>query len=270
MRGYLANPPDIYRNGRLMVVIGGYHCMEELYFFCSHHAISRGYSVLVFDGPGQGGTLIESGLKVSNNYGEVLSSVLDVAAVYGTWRRKIVMGLSFGGLLCLQAASSSNIAAQVHAVVADPAELNLIDTIRWRIPFAQGVYHQLPESRPLAIWLLEVVLARLAAGDDMAGWTLRGGMLVHGCNTPMQYLKSIHEFDNAPILGRIKTPVLITRAQKDQTGDQAEIVYQKLVNCEKKSFLVFRDEEGTAEHCQTGARMLFSERVFAWLDENLS
>lgn len=271
LRGYLVNPPDTYRNGRLMVVIGGYDSpMEELYFFCSHHALSRGYSVLVFDGPGQGGTLIESGLKLSHDYDDVLSSVLDVAAEYGTWRQTAVMGLSLGGLLCLQAASGPKTASRVQAVVADPAELNLIDAFRSRLPFPQTVCDQLPDGPAWAAWLLELILGRMATGSGMAGWALRRGMLVHGCTTPMEYVKSLHEFDNEPFLEKIKIPVLITRAQKDEIGDQAENVYRKLVNCDKKGFLVFRDEEGAAEHCQTGARMLFSEKVFAWLDETLS
>jgi esterase/lipase len=95
-------------------------------------------------------------------------------------------------------------------------------------------------------------------------------MLVHGCHTPLDYMISLQEFDNQPILGQIKIPVLITRAQKDEMSDQAELVYHKLINCEKKTFMIFRDDDGAYKNCETGARMLFSERVFAWLDETLS
>jgi alpha-beta hydrolase superfamily lysophospholipase len=108
MCGYLNNPLDTYRNGRQMVVIGGYDApMEELYFFCTHHTLSRGYSVAVFDGPGQGGTLLEFGMKMSYNYDEVFASVLEVVAEHGTWRQAVVMGLSLDGLLCLKAISGA-------------------------------------------------------------------------------------------------------------------------------------------------------------------
>lgn len=271
MLGYLINPPDTYRNGRLMIVIGGYDSpMEEVYFFCGHHALSRGYSVLLFDGPGQGGTLIESGMKLSHNYDQVLASVLRVATEHGSWTQTIVMGLSLGGLLCLQAVSGEKVASRIHAVVADPAELNLIDAFRSRLPFSQSINGQLPEGPPWASWLLDLFLSHKAGGNNMIGWALRRGMLVHGCSKPMDWVKSLHEFDNGPILGRIKVPVLITRAQKDEIGDQAAEVYEKLAGCEKKTFMVFKDEDGAAEHCQTGARMFYSEKVFAWLDETLS
>lgn len=272
LAGYLANPPDTYRNGRLMVVIGGYDApMEELYFFCTHHALTRGYSVLVFDGPGQGGTLIEFGMKLAHNYDVVLGSVLDVAATHGTWKQTIVMGLSLGGLLCLKAvASSPKTASHFHALVADPAELNLIDAFRSRLPFPQSLCDQLPEGPAWAAWLMGIVLNRIAAGHSLGGWALRRGMLVHGCDNPMAYVKTLHEFDNESVLGQIRIPTLITRAEKDEIGDQAGTVYRKLINCENKQLIVFKDVDGAAEHCQTGARMLFSEAVFAWLDETLS
>jgi alpha-beta hydrolase superfamily lysophospholipase len=271
MRGYLANPLDTYRNGRLIVIISGHDApMEELYFFCTHHALSRGYSIVAFDGPGQGGTLLESGMKLSHDFGEVLASVLDVAAEHGTWRRTVVMGLPLGGPLCLKAVSGSKMAARVHAVVADPAELNLIDTFRARLSFPQNMLERLPNGPAWAIWLLHIILRRMAASQSVAGWALRRGMLVHGCHTPLDYMISLQEFDNQPILGQIKIPVLITRAQKDEMSDQAELVYHKLINCEKKTFMIFRDDDGAYKNCETGARMLFSERVFAWLDETLS
>jgi pimeloyl-ACP methyl ester carboxylesterase len=271
MRGYLMNPLDASRNGRLMVVIGGYDSpMEELYFFCGHHALSRGYSVLIFDGPGQGGSLIEAGMNLSHNYDKVLANVLRAASEHGSWRQTVVMGLSLGGLLCLQAVSSEKNASRIHALVADPAELNLIDAFRSRLPFPQSICDQLPEGPPWAAWLLDLFLRQKAGGNNMIGWALRRGMLVHGCSTPIEWVKSLHEFDNESILGGIKMPVLITRAEKDEIGNQAANVYERLVNCEKKTFMVFEDEDGAAEHCQTGARMFYSERVFAWLDETLS
>ena len=54
-------------------------------------------------------------------------------------------------------------------------------------------------------------------------------MLVHVCNSPIEYMKSLHEFDNESILGEINIPVLITRAPKDKIGDQAEIIYNRLL-----------------------------------------
>lgn len=141
----------------------------------------------MFDGPGQGGTLLESGLNMSHNFDEVLASVLDVAGEYSTWQHTVVMGLSLGGLLCLKAVSGFNMATRVHAVVANPAELNLMDAIRVRTPFPHSVRERLPKEPFWAGWLLGILPRRMAAAQNASGWVLRRAMLVHGCQTPLDY-----------------------------------------------------------------------------------
>lgn len=271
MRGYLANPPAAATpKDRLLIAISGYDApMEEMYFFISHHALSRGYSVLVFDGPGQGGTLLESDMKLSHVYDEVLISVLDIAAQHGNWTHTVVEGLSLGGLLCLQAVANSATQSRIHAVVADPGELNLLNAFRGHLPFPQSICDQLPGGPGWATMLLSFILNRLAAGSSMPGWALRRGMLVHGHETPIEYVRSLAEFDNQSILGQIKIPTLITKAEDDEIAAQAETVYDRLVNTDKKCLMRFTDEDGGAEHCETGARTFFSEKVFAWLDDIL-
>jgi pimeloyl-ACP methyl ester carboxylesterase len=271
LRGYLANASAAASpKNRLLIVIGGYDApMEEIYFFIGHHALSRGYSVLIFDGPGQGGTLLEAGVKLSHVYDEVLVSVLDTAAQHGSWKHTVVEGLSLGGLLCLQAVASSTTQSRVHAVVADPGELNLLDAFRGRLPFPQSICDQLPEGPGWAAMLLGFILGHMAAGNSMPGWALRRGMLVHACDTPMEYVRSLAAFDNQSALGQVKIPALITRAEGDEIAAQAETVYERLVSTDKKCLMRFTDEDGAAEHCETGARAFFNEKVFTWLDNTL-
>lgn len=189
MRGCLAKPLDTYRNDRFIVSISGHDApMEKLYFFCTYHALSRGYSIAACDGPGQGGSLLESGMKLSHDFGEVLASVLDVAAEHGTWRHNVVMGLSIGGPLCLKAVSGSKMATRFYAVVADHAELSLMDTFRARLYFPQNILERLPHGPTWAVWLLHIVRRCMAASQSVAGWALRRRMLVHGCHTPLDYM----------------------------------------------------------------------------------
>jgi esterase/lipase len=104
----------------------------------------------------------------------------------------------------------------------------------------------------------------------MPGWALRRGMLVHGCDTPMKYVPSLATFDNQSTLGQIKIPTLITKAEDDEIAAQAETVYDRLVSSDKRYLLRFTDEDGAAEHCKTGARTFFNEKVLTWLDNTLS
>jgi hypothetical protein len=40
------------------------------------------------------------------------------------------------------------------------------------------------------------------------------------------------------------------------------------LTCEKEFFSFYR-KEGAGEHCESGARLLFHQRAFDWLDERL-
>jgi hypothetical protein len=174
-----------------------------------------------------------------------------------------VEGLFLGGLLCLQAVANSATQSRIHALVADPGELNLLDAFRGRLPFPQSICDQLPEGPGWATMLLSVILNHLAAGSSMPGWALRRGMPVHGHDTPIEYVRSLAEFSNQSILGQIKIPTLIRKAEDDEIAAQAETVYDSLVNTDEKCLMRFTDEDGAAEHCETGARAFFSEKVFA-------
>ena len=253
-----------------MVLISGYDApMEEMYFWAGHHAVSNGYSFLIFDGPGQGGTLLESGMVLSHVYDQVLGAVLETADEHGTWDQIVVHGLSLGGLLCLQAVASPVTQSRVSAVIADPGEMSLFDAFCERLPFPQSICDQLPEGPWWAVTILDFILGRMLGGAGMLGWVLRRGLLVHGCATPLEYVRTLPQFDNKPVLGQIKIPTLITKAEGDAIAAQAEAVLEALVSCERKELVRFGEGDGAQEHCETGARMFYHEKVFAWLDNVL-
>jgi len=245
------------------------HPWKKYNFFVAHHALNRGYTCIIFNGPGQGGTLLESGLTLSHVYDQVLDVVLQEAAKHGTWTHTVVQGLSLGGLLCLQAVSPAAIQSKVHAVIADPGEKNLLDMFRQRLPFPRDLRDQMPDGNGDAIAMADFILTRMSLGNDATGWALRRGMLVHGVTTPLGYARALHEFDYAPILGKIGIPTLITKAEKDDIAAQAEEVLEKLTSSTKKALIKFSDEEGAGGHCSSGARSFYSEQVCLWLDQVL-
>ncbi len=70
------------------------------------------------------------------------------------------------------------------------------------------------------------------------GWALRRGMLTHGVPTPWDYFIDAARYEQEDL-------------------------------CEK-DYLRFTAEEGAGEHCVSGNRALFHERVFDWLDARIS
>jgi hypothetical protein len=75
------------------------------------------------------------------------------------------------------------------------------------------------------------------------------------------------------ILKDIKIPTLVLDAEKeDSFPGQPKKVYDGLVSLppESKKYILFTEEEGAEEHCQTGALAITHQRVFDWLDEMLN
>jgi len=102
---YYPAPKSI--GGPLVVFHGGYDTIvEELYFFLAAEATSRGYSVLTFDGPGQGAPLREQGLHFTHEWERPTSAVLDrFLATHPKPEKIVLIGLSMGGYLAPRAAA---------------------------------------------------------------------------------------------------------------------------------------------------------------------
>jgi pimeloyl-ACP methyl ester carboxylesterase len=97
-----------------------------------------------------------------------------------------------------------------------------------------------------------------------AGWGLRRGLWVHGVKSPLDYLRLTQAYSLDGMAGRIRCPTLVCSAENDDIGVTADKLYEALT-CEKARFR-FLAKDGAGEHCEAGARTLFNERVFDWLD----
>jgi hypothetical protein len=94
-------------NKPLLVVVGGYDStMEELYFSVAAAANQRGYSVLTYEGPGQGSVLREQGLTFTPEWEKPNGAVLDTfLAKHVTSGKIVLIGESMGGYLAPRAAA---------------------------------------------------------------------------------------------------------------------------------------------------------------------
>ena len=88
-----------------LIITGGYDSTaEENYFFSGAAAVERGYTCIVFDGPGQGSAIIENGTVFRPDWEAVIGPVVD----YLLTRPEVdaakiaLMGISFGGYLAAE------------------------------------------------------------------------------------------------------------------------------------------------------------------------
>jgi pimeloyl-ACP methyl ester carboxylesterase len=214
--------------------------------------LRRGYHCLIFDGPGQGSTLIEDGLPFRSDRETVVRSVMD-------WLRKQpavdghrigIVGLSFGGYLALRGTGRE---PRIAACVADPGQFSLLEIFQARIPPFMAKH--LPELRGMCGALLRRILySRLKR--PTAGWALRRGLWVHGAASLEAYLRLAAEYSLAGRVERIRCPTLVFFAEDDDIAVSARKAYD-LLTCEKE-FLIFRGSEGSGAHCEAGAQVAIS------------
>ena len=184
LRGYLFVAPGSQPRPTL-VMTGGYDSTaEEAYFYSGPAALARGYNVVCYDGPGQGGALIEDGLVFRPDWETVTAAVLE--ALKG--RREIdpariaSMGLSFGGYLAPRAATGCPTLA---ACIADPGQYSLLEEARTRLP--GPLARALPNGSPFLLNVIDRLL-HMRLGHPTKGWAIRRGLFVHGVERPIDYL----------------------------------------------------------------------------------
>jgi hypothetical protein len=68
---------------------------------------------------------------------------------------------------------------------------------------------------------------------------------------------------------KVTCPVLVIDSENEQAfRGKAQMLFDAL-KC-KKTWMYFTKEEGAEEHCQAGAGLLSSQRIFDWIDETLA
>ena len=262
--GYFLRPDGEQRVRATVVLTGGYDgTAEELYLANGAAALARGYNVLAFDGPGQGGALIERGLVMRADWENVIAAVLDCALARPDVdpSRVALIGSSLGAHLAPRAASAEH---RLAACIADCGAYDLYAAFLERVPG--------PVARPFASgrpWARNAVarLLRLLARKPTAGWALRRGLLVHGVDDPLDFVDALREFTLAGRAATITCPTWVCDAEGDDISASAPQLIDALT-CEK-TYVHFTAAEGAGDHCEQGARALYHARSFGWLDDLL-
>jgi pimeloyl-ACP methyl ester carboxylesterase len=243
----------------LLMLVGGYDStMEELYFAGVAAALQRGYSVLTYEGPGQGSVLREQHLAFEPDWEKPNGAVLDAfIRLHGKPAKIVLVGQSLGGYLAPRAAAFDS---RIDGVVAFDA-------------FYDG-YAVATASMPS--WLLGLhqhghdgILAFLASLQKDPGhvWALQNGEWVFGVKGPGAVLDAFRPYRLAPVESRIRSDVLILAGDDDHfvPAVQAGEFARGLVNARSVTSIRFDKASGGGEHCQVGAPSVWQAAVFDWL-----
>jgi pimeloyl-ACP methyl ester carboxylesterase len=229
----------------LLVLVGGFDSiLEELILVIGRAALDRGYSVLAYEGPGQGELLRKYGLPFIPDWERPTRAVLDeFLRTHAEPRKMVLIGMSMGGYLAPRAAAFDE---RIDGLVAfdvcfDFAEL---------------------AGRSLA--LADTPAA--AANPDIR-WVFHNACWTMGAKTVDEIRKAGAAYKLAPVAQRIRQDVLILTGTDDhfipfhQTADFEE----SLVNARSVTSRIFDRASGAAQHCQAGNLSVMYAAVFDWL-----
>jgi len=263
--GYLYRPATDGVPRPTIVMHNGFDgTAEEMHFFGAAAAEERGYTVLVFDGPGQPGTLHKQGLTFRPDWEKVVTPVIDYAVEIPEvdHDRIALLGVSMGGYLAPRAAAFDD---RIAALIALDGVYDLGDISTSPLPMPRAEAERrlrAPEDPGL-----DEGLAAAMASSPMIRWSMEHGMYAMGVPTPRAFAAAYLDYNlRDGVAEQITCPTLVCAGQEDGFfAGQPEKLYAALT-CPKE-LLAFTAEDGGEAHCQSGAQRYAFGRIYDWLAE---
>ena len=208
--GYFIKPDASNTARKSLLCTGGYDgTCEELFFSTAGGALKRGYNVLIFDGPGQGGALVMQKLPMRADWENVVTPVVDYLLTRSDVdsTRIALYGGSFGGYLAPRAAAFEHrlAACIADAALFDPAALS-------RKMFPPEIAGALANNDVAG---LEPFFNKLQENTTQR-FILGRGMWVHGATTPWEYFKMFQAYSLADVAKNIQCPTFVAEAENDR------------------------------------------------------
>jgi alpha/beta hydrolase family protein len=182
---------------------------QECYFVLAVAAMRRGYNVLAFDGPGQGGALHLQKLVMRPDWEAVITRVVDYALTRPEIEpgRIAGFGYSLGGYLLARAAAFEH---RLAALILDDGVHDL----------ASGFADNLP---PFVMkWVDEghdefagPILSVLTAVSSQLRWALGNGLWVFGVQSYADVLRTVKHYTLDGVADQIVAPTLIMEGEHD-------------------------------------------------------
>jgi len=241
---YFAGPQGAERKP-LLIYGGGFDSiLEEYYPNFAEAALKRGYSVLIYEGPGQGEALRKYRLTYTSEWEKPVKAVLDEFLHAHPKPPKIVLiGMSLGGYFAPRAAAFEQ---RIDGVVA---------------------YDTMYDFGAVLGPVLAAAKNPRAMNNISVSWACRNALWTMGTKDIDETITACAAYTLSAVADRIRQDVLILAGTEDHFVPlhQTAEFEKALVNARSVTTRIFDGPSGGAGHCQPGDLTGYHAAVFDWL-----
>ena len=221
-----------------------------------------GYTVIAFDGPGQGELLETVKAPMIPEWERPTAAVLDHFGLDDM----TVIGCSLGGGLAVRAAAFE---PRITRVICFDVLPNLFSSLSQVVP--SPVRALLRCVLPIGLGRAAVNFAvnSAAARDPLVCWGIQQGKLVMGVDDPFDFIRATLQFRTAPYSYRLTQDVLLMAGTTDHYVPIEHLYDQMatLTGVRSLTVRVFTQAESASNHCQLGNLGLALRTMLDWLDQ---
>ncbi len=261
LNGYVFRPENSDDTPRPTILFpGGFDSTcEEMFKYGAHSALAMGWNAVTWDGPGQGGQLIEHGVTMRPDFESVLVPVVDwaLAQSFVSADALALVGRSLGGYLGPRGASFE---PRLRALVADPGQYDFVS--RFVGMFSEQDWSKVLAADPAMDEQLDGFLT-----DERSRWFYGSRMAAMGAESFGEWLRLLATYSLERFAHQITCPTLVTEGEGDFASQSSKLF--DALTCEKE-FREFKASEGAGGHCEGLGQMLWQDAVFSWLVEQLA
>lgn len=242
-----------------VLICGGYDSFIEEFVLQMRDLAVRGYSAVLFEGPGQGWCLREK-MFFRYDFEKPTSAVLDFLGL----DRCAMIGISWGGYFALRSAAFEKriAAAAAYDVMDNGFELmtHVFPTLICRLIRAAFPYH--------GAWLINRITGLARKKSVLADWALSQGMYITGTKSAYAFYETLSHHTLAGLEDRLTQDILLMAGEKDHyiPVNQYFRLKSSLHHTRSLTCRLFTEAEGGEQHCQIGNHMLAVNTILDWLD----
>ncbi len=240
-----------------IVMHGGFDSYIEEFYSWMRFFSDRGYDVIAFEGPGQGGARKKHGIALDYRWEKPAKAVLDYFDLNDvTW-----LGISMGGYFCFRAAAFE---PRIKRVIASGVAYD---------------YMQFPNK--FFQWLMMLFFTRFRnfsnrssykkmKKDEMHRWIIGNLMYISMTETPMDAFDVARDMNEENLHSElVKQDVLILTGRNDHfiPFKMHRMQVEALTSARSVTAKVFTKETQAHNHCQNGNFGLALETMVKWLGD---